>query len=122
MSDWYQPKYVYLIKDRKGNIAPRTKVYPSKGGAKNGRNNFLDGIISNACSVIARYPNYAGVWIVYQTQLHNKSQGKITLKDCDLLSQRWSKPVTQKDVDKYYEIIETMTNEWQIEEIQQDYE
>lgn len=121
MSNWYTPEKVYVIRDRKGNFAPRTKIYPSKSGASNGRNSFLDGFINYECELVAGYPNYIGVWIVYQTYKNMGHIDRVTLQHCDIVARRFNKSVTQIDINKFYDIIESAKNEWQVEEIVQHY-
>lgn len=120
MSNWFQPEVVYLIKDRKGNLAPRTKVYPSKSGAKNGLNNFIETIIDDKCQVASS----SGImWdIYYQYKYLGKKVDKLTPLNFNANSQlNQHGVITQEDIDKFYDMLRAAYDEWQIEEIVQNY-
>ena len=112
MSEWHKPDVVYVIKDRKGNLAARTKIYPSKSGAKNGLNWFVDGLLDNK----TKYD----IWYMYNYWL--KKQQKLNLSHFNNGQINQSGPVTQEEIDAFYQLQEDLYNEWQIEEVKQNYE
>jgi len=116
MSDWFKPEVVYLIKDRKGNFAPTTKVYPSKSGAKNGLNSFVETIIDNEC-------RRGVMWdIYYQYKFLRKKKEKLTLLNFNANSGLNQQGVVQQeDIDKFYDMLNAAYEEWQIEEIVQNH-
>lgn len=110
VSPYHHPKTVYVIRDRKGNFAARTKIYPSKSGAKNGLNWFVDALLQNH----TRYD----IWYMY----NSKRTEKLTLADFNNGQVNQSRPVSQAEIDQFYQFQEDLYKKWQIEEIAQNYE
>ena len=119
MSDWSTPDKVYLIKDKNGNFAPRTKIYPSKSGAKNGKTSFIMGELSSICQEKVNSEELWDINHIHTCYLKGPDR-RVTLKTL-VQPCRKSSEATQEDIDEYYSMLADLDEKWTIEEIKQNY-
>ena len=125
----YRPLKVYVIRNKAGAFAPRTKIYPSKSGGTMGFNSFVEGMIhyylSNDNPVYRKYDVELDAmynhWCWGGGKKNFDSYAK--LHDALAASTYYHSPVkiSRPAYDEFIRIIDKIYDEWGVEEITQDY-
>lgn len=124
----YRPLKVYVIRNKAGAFAPRTKVYPSKSGGTMGFNSFVEGMIhyylSNDNPVYRKYEDELDSLYHYWCWGGGRKKFHTYNQLCDSI--RTAIPSINKNIsrpayDEFMRIIEKIYDEWGVEEITQDY-
>lgn len=129
----YRPLKVYVIRNKAGALAPRTKIYPSKSGGTMGFNSFVEGMIHYYLS------NDNPVYRKYQTEMDTMYHhwcwggGKKNFDSYAKLHDALTNPpasincfirpinVPRPAYDEFMRIIDKIYDEWSVEEVAQDY-
>lgn len=125
----YRPFKVYVIRNKNGAFAPRTKIYPSKSGGTMGFNSFVEGMIhyylSNDNPVYRKYQDDLDVLYHHWCWGGGKKNFSCYDKVRDALAapSRWrgSANVSRPAYDEFMRIIDKIYDEWSVEEVTQDY-
>lgn len=128
--EFYRPKTVFVIQNKAGGLAPRTKIYPSRGGAGNGFNSFLEGELNFRIGKDAgeAMDTLLHIWIwgagkkVFRSWdtfghfLDNQSASARAHRHTVLRV-----AITEVVYDAFMEIVDAIYDEWNVEEIEQKY-
>lgn len=125
----YRPLKVYVIRNKAGALAPRTKIYPSKSGGTMGFNSFVEGMIhyylSNDNPVYRQYENEMDAMYHHwcwgggkkNFDTYNKLHDALSISTYYQTAVRVSRPA----YDEFMRIIDKIYDEWSVEEVTQDY-
>ncbi len=125
----YRPLKVWVIRNKSGAFAPRSKIYPSKAGGTMGFNSFVEGMISYYLNsdnpVYRQYEDELNVLAHHWTWGGGKKNFGCYDKVRDAISapSRWRNPVniSRQAYDEFMRIVEKIHDEWSVEEVTQDY-
>jgi hypothetical protein len=124
---YYRPLKVYVIRNKAGAFAPRTKVYPSKSGGTMGFNSFVEGMISyylsNDNPVYRQLENeldtlwHYWTWGGGKRKFTSYERVRDDIADAIKSAVKISRPA----YDEFVRILDKIYDEWSVEEITQDY-
>jgi hypothetical protein len=126
---YYRPLKVYVIRNKAGAFAPRTKVYPSKAGGTMGFNSFVEAMLSYYLN--DDNPVYRQLDCEMDALFHYWSWGggKKSFGNYQRVHDELANPtgyrnpmkISRPAYDEFMRIIDKIYDEWSVEEITQDY-
>lgn len=126
---YYRPFKVYVIRNKAGAFAPRTKVYPSKAGGTMGFNSFVESMLSYYLTTDNLVYRQLEDELNYLYHYWTWGGGKKNFGRYEDVRDELANPgglktpvrISRPAYDEFMRIIDKIYDEWSVEEITQDY-